>query len=368
MGKLAASAVGLVAVLALLSVAASASAAEASGDDASASIVKGTPARISKWPWQVALARNFYRFEGTSRQRTFCGGVVLAPRLILTARHCVNDGVTRRPRNLMVYAGRTFINDSFSVSINWVRRIVRAPYPSWDVALLRLGHPVAATPIRLADRSEYNTWKPGQMAFATGWGLTRYEGPMSRRLRVTRQVILPDGVCRRDRTVSRGFRPRLMVCHGSPYASGSTCNGDSGGPLVVPVRTNEGLKYRLAGLTFYGDEFCSPDHPSVASRVSGDRLRKWIVGKVSWLSPVDPVGSGASPLPPPDWCRVPVLDGLPVYRARTKLRQNGCYGARFEYTSWLHAPRRRVWATDPDAGWLLYPRAKFEVRVTSKSR
>lgn len=341
--------------------------AQASSQEASASIMHGSPTTISKWPWQVAISLS-WRFEGTSRDRTICGGVALAPRLVLTARHCVVGRYERWPRNLMVYSGKTWLNDSFSGGISWVSRIIRPRSPSWDVALLKLKNRVSAKTIKLASRSEYNTWRPGQVAYATGWGVTRHDGPMSRRLRVTKQVILPDGVCRRDRSVQTAFRPRLMVCHGSPKAMGSTCQGDSGGPLVVPVKTSGGRRYRLAGLTFYGNEYCWSDLPSVASRVSGDWLRTWIARNANWLTSAYPVGSGAGPVSQPVWCQVPDLEGLLVADAKRVLRAEGCFGARFEYDTWVLSRRRSVYATDPDEGWLLYSGARFDVRVAAGRR
>lgn len=337
--------------------------AEAGASDASASIIHGTPTKVSKWPWQVAIAFNPYRFRGSSRDRTFCGGVVLAPRLVLTARHCVARGYERWSRNLVVFSSRTWLENPWSGMMSRVRGIVRPSNPTWDVALLRLWQPVWAQPVRLASRSEYITWKPGQVAYSTGWGATEHDGPMSRRLRVSKQVIFPDGVCQRDRNVGRRYRPRLMVCHGSPTAKAGTCHGDSGGPLVVPVRSKQGLRYRLAGLTSFGEEYCWKDYPSVATRVSGDRLRNWIVRRAGWFSSADLVGSGARAVPAPNWCQVPDLEGLRVHKARMTLRDYGCYGARFEYDTWIVAPRKRVWATTPDPGWLLYPWAPFDVRV-----
>lgn len=342
--------------------------ADATPGGASASIIQGSPARISRAPWQVAIALNFNRFTGTSRDRTFCGGVALAPYLVLTARHCVAGKYERWPRNLVIYAGRTWINDSFSGSISFVSRIVRGPGPFWDVALLRLRQPVAAQPVRLASRSEYNVWEPGQVAYSTGWGSTRYGGPAARRLQISKQVILPDGVCKRDSYVRNSFRPRLMVCHGSPNANSGTCYGDSGGPLVVPVRTSQGPRYRLVGLTFYGSKYCLTDHPSVASRVSGDRLRNWILGKAGWLSSENILGSGAKPTPHPDWCQVPEIKGLLIPTAKKKLREAGCFGARIEYESWFTTPRPRVMITYPNEGWLLYPAAKFEVWASARER
>lgn len=339
--------------------------AEADAKDASASIIHGSPTTISKWPWQVAIANNPYRWVGSPRQRTFCGGVVLAPRLVLTARHCLLRGDRPWSKNLVVYSGRTWLNDSWTGRMSRVRGVVRPSNRDWDVALVRLWQPVLGRPIRLASSSEYNTWRPGQVAYSTGWGVTRGggDGPMSRRLRVSKQVILPNGVCRRSGDIGRFFRPRLMVCHGSPTAEAGTCHGDSGGPLVVPVRTEYGRRYRLAGLTSFGNEYCWKDIPSVASRVSGDRLRRWIIWNASSFTPVDIVGASATPKSHPDWCQVPYLDGLRIPEARAELRQIGCYGARFEYITWVVAPKNRVTGTTPNRGWLLYRWAPFEVSV-----
>src|SRR6187551_29951 len=72
----------------LLSSLALAGPAEASGG-ASASIVGGTTALSEEWPWAAFILAVDQRGEGFS-----CTGTVIAPTLVLTAAHCVEDIIT----------------------------------------------------------------------------------------------------------------------------------------------------------------------------------------------------------------------------------------------------------------------------------
>ncbi|MGW1286175.1 trypsin-like serine protease, partial [Streptomyces sp. NPDC002586] len=60
-------------------------------------VVGGFPIDISQAPWTVALSSRD-RFGGT-RAGQFCGGVAVARTTVLTAAHCLADGVLGAPPN-----------------------------------------------------------------------------------------------------------------------------------------------------------------------------------------------------------------------------------------------------------------------------
>ena len=49
-------------------------------------VVGGGPAPPGRWPWMVGLLEASERDAGWAQ---FCGGVVIGPRRVLTAGHCV---------------------------------------------------------------------------------------------------------------------------------------------------------------------------------------------------------------------------------------------------------------------------------------
>ncbi len=341
------------------------SGASPAGDAASAeaeiSITNGKPARIADWPWQVAIARKHARKgkPGTPRNRTICGGAVIAPDLVATAGHCVATIPRSKAGRLEVISGRTWLNNEKSGEVVGARdilmptdsagkRLYREQYgsASWDVAIIRLKRPISATPIKLAGPDEHGAWSPGQMIETTGWGVTRPDsGTASPRLRRARQVMLKGRVCRLDN--GRSFRVRLMNCHGGPGGNSSACFGDSGGPSVAAV----GDGYRLVGLTSFGDDFCRGNYPSVDARISGPVIRGWVAKTAMSLSGVDVVGTGGEIPAPRSWCRIPNLRGLTLGQARRKLRRNRCRMGSVGRDPYSNGRRGRIVGSNRFPGW-----------------
>lgn len=334
--------------------------AGAGGSGAGISIVKGQATSIKEWPWQVALVHSTrMRPKPPATRRYFCGGSVLAPRLVVTAAHCVADLNRSRVRGIEVVSGRTRLNSNQGQVVrvaalhmprdaNGKRRYKALDgSANWDVALLRLASPLTATPIKLAGPDEGATWTSGQPAWTTGWGVTQaFARRAAPGLRLARQVIMPDGLCRR--AGGNAFSARTMVCAGGPGGNASACNGDSGGPLVVD--SSDG--YRLVGVTSFGDGACRGAVPSVDTRVSGEPIRSWIAQTAMKLTGVDVVGSGGLANPVPQWCRVPAVFGLRPAQARQRLLAGGCRLGKVRTDRWAAGPRGRIIGYSRFPGWL----------------
>jgi trypsin len=117
--------------------------------------------------------------------------VLIAPDRVLTAAHCVAEGMTGRvpvtPDRVRLVLGRpdtrglppTDWAAVASVAMH-PRFRVRAPaYARYDVAVLRLALPAPVAPARLAGPSNRRLWRLGDWARVLGYGLTTPSVPTS---------------------------------------------------------------------------------------------------------------------------------------------------------------------------------------------
>lgn len=156
-----------------------------------------------------------------------CTGTLIAPRLVLTAAHCVAG---RRPGDLDVRLGST----SSLVSLAEIR--VHPGYdPSSgerDVALLLLDRASAVAPLPLGQASPALV---GRQARVVGFGLDESQTGGTRRTGAVKIASVDAALLR--------YTPGPAM----------TCSGDSGGPVLL---TEDGVE-RLIGVTRSGDEACA---------------------------------------------------------------------------------------------------------------
>ena len=116
-------------------------------------------------------------------------GTVVAPNLVLTTAHCVEDvttGVLDPRSGFGVITGRLDLADTASGQVSAVSELIThavswqtRAFPSGatsinvvgDAALVVLATPTAAPAITLADSSDLSLIQPGDTAEEAGWGL-----------------------------------------------------------------------------------------------------------------------------------------------------------------------------------------------------
>ncbi|XP_030210111.1 coagulation factor VII isoform X1 [Gadus morhua] len=228
--------------------------------DPRARIVGGSECPKGECPWQVLLK---------TRGKGFCGGILISPRWVLTASHCLED---IQAQNLQVVAGEhdTVVEEGTEQVLQVSRLLMHEAYvpltADSDVALLRLAAPVRlspyALPVCLPTRrlAERQLWAVGRHT-VSGWGRRGENGPTSRlllRARVPR-------IRTRDCEERSGVRITAnMFCAGFLDGTQDSCKGDSGGPLVTQYRSTA----FLLGIVSWGKGCARPGNYGIYTRVS----------------------------------------------------------------------------------------------------
>lgn len=278
--------------------------APASAEPASR-IVNGEPTTIERHPWQVQITSE----DGSAHR---CGGVLVHPRVVLTAAHCLpRPSLLGGGDRVGVYAGRTSRTsggERLEVSGVHIAPEYRSTSHRNDYGFLTLAAPSRlGVPIQIAGPDERRLWESGRDAVVSGYGYESEDaGRSSDVLRHTTVPILADQTCVDLATYRGVLDPSVMLCAG--YLDGRTdaCFGDSGGPLAVPAdeRSASGVGWRLVGLVSFGDGCAQPDAPGVYTRVAEpamtarivDLLRREVEPALSVAAgSIALVGSGAVP-------------------------------------------------------------------------
>jgi secreted trypsin-like serine protease len=265
-------------VLSLLAVTGSAEASPG----ARASIVGGTTALSEEWPWAAFILAADQKGEGFS-----CTGTVIAPTLVLTAGHCVEDIVTGRKTPIAQYVVVTGSRDIRDPALRQVSRVSRAiVYPNFnrfkvhgDAGLLVLATPTSVPAVALAGPEDAALLAANTPTWIAGWGLS---GPLKK---LKRTPVLRRGatfVQRRlyCRNHARAYYPFFnyssQLCTITPPGfSIGTCHGDSGGPALA--FREDGTPVQI-GITSLGAADCDTSLPDIFTRI--DRIYPWIAEQI----------------------------------------------------------------------------------------
>lgn len=252
-------------------------------EGARASIVGGSSAPSEEWPWAAFILAADAKGEGFS-----CTGTVIAPTLVLTAGHCIEDIVTGKKTPLGQYVVVTGSSDVRDATLRQLSRVKRSiVYPGFnrfkvhgDAGLLVLATPTTAPAVALASPTDAILLAANTPTWIAGWGLS---GPLRKlkRTPVLRRgatYVQPRLYCRNHvRAYYPFFNYSSQLCTITPPGfSIGTCHGDSGGPALA--FREDGTPVQI-GITSLGAADCDTHLPDIFTRV--DRVYAWIAEQVA---------------------------------------------------------------------------------------
>lgn len=315
----------MAALCAFLAIAGAATAAaRGPGPGATASIIGGSRATIADFP---SLA--FVQAAESPKKAFSCTGSVIAPRVVLTAGHCVEDIETGRLTPVGDYLVATGVANVKEAAEENISRVVRAvTYPGFDpgatrgdAGILILERPTTAPPLQLATAADAALMAPGTPVQIAGWGLRHArDSSAPAALRTASTTIQRPDYCRRAANAYYPFYSAAQqICTTDrPALDSGSCFGDSGGPAIA--HRADGVAVEVGIISTGGPE-CRPELPNVFTRV--DRVSAWAA---EWVAAVE----AGAPAPPQ---RVPPAEPpeMTIAKAETLVVQTlvNDFGERF---------------------------------------
>ena len=233
-----------------------------------------TTAYYGQFPWQARIVVYKRKARGYVHQ---CGGIIITPRHVLTAAHCV-DRVALRHVVVRVGDWRFGAYDSaeqeFGVAyFRAHRHFGDSTALANDIALLLLK-------VRRGDGIEFGWFvQPACLPEAdtkyetdtecevSGWGRTADGAPISETLRGVSVPLVTDPFCSSEEVYHHRFVSGRMFCAGLVRGGPDSCGGDSGGPLVCPDPVSD--RFVAVGIVSTGDLRGCGLLPGLYTKLSG---------------------------------------------------------------------------------------------------
>ncbi|MBV9139964.1 MAG: serine protease [Pseudonocardiales bacterium] len=219
-------------------------------------VIGGSAASTKDYPWVVKLV-------GTN-----CGGVLIAPKKVLTAGHCAQKAkkIVQGRDASSGSGGREFAVTDRAVAAHF-QVISGSPDLHFDdVAVLTLDKEVTGvTPVKFASENDGDLYRQGNTGTVFGWG-AHSGGHLAKATVPVVSDSCFDGPYRNDKQNPASMK-RSLFCAGD--TKHDACDGDSGGPLLI----NDEVAGIVSGGGINGG-CAQKGYPGTYSRVSN--YSKWI--------------------------------------------------------------------------------------------
>ncbi|XP_055903984.1 serine protease snake-like [Eupeodes corollae] len=231
-------------------------------------IAGGQPSLPGEFQFMAALGW----FDDSGKLKYHGAGMVISPRFILTAAHCVyKDG--KLPDTVFIGGGSLSENATLKYTKHSIANVTIFPKydPNQgydDIAILELTKPTWFPSICLWTSPHL----PSNDVTAIGYGLTEFAGMGSQELLKVNLTIFSSDYCEPFFKRQRKFKMGLSddhICAGDKEGIRDTCQGDSGGPLII--RHNNEMF--AIGITSSG-QACSGLPPAIYTKIYP--YLKWI--------------------------------------------------------------------------------------------
>jgi secreted trypsin-like serine protease len=218
-----------------------------------ARIIGGSSARAGQFPFAAAI------YKTTEHGRYFCGGALISNEWILTAGHCVEDGLRF---SIQLGSHTLSTTDGNRVVLTANTSVLHPDFDSMtlqnDVGLIKLNEPVQLSDYISTIFLPSTDLQSDAAVTSIGWGQTDdfSPGPVDH-LNYVDVVTMTDSDCKSFYGDQIGDN---MFCVEGPYNEG-TCLGDLGAPLVRSV-LNERHMEHVGISTFLSTNGCESTDPS----------------------------------------------------------------------------------------------------------